>query len=219
MKLLKRNKYLFIGIVIFITIISVSCKVSTPNSQADKTNEIKEARSNKEITMENTVLNQLVAKQEITEVIYRYARGADRMDKELFLSVFHDDATVLYHNVYEGAAPGIADNIWETHKGMTNHSHQMTNILIQLDGLDDPQTATVETYAVVTLIFKPDENGVQHFLNLSVRYMDRMSKRDGRWAIDHREVVGDTVIMDGVVQNADPNSRRDREDPSYNYLP
>lgn len=170
--------------------------------------------------MENTVLNQLVAKQEITETIYRYARGADRMDKELFLSVWHDNATVLYHNFYEGAAPDAADKIWEVHEGLTNHSHHMTNILIQLDGLDDPQTAAVETYAVVYLITIPDENGVQHYSNFTVRYMDRMSKRDGRWAIDHREVVGDTFIMDGVVltQNIDPNSRRDRKDPSYNYL-
>jgi len=168
----------------------------------------------------NTQLNQLLAKQDITEVIYRYARGADRLDRELIDSVWHDGATANYHeNFYEGPACGVVDKIWQVHEGLTHHSHQMTNILIQLDGTEDPQTATSETYAAITLLANPDENNVQHVTNICVRYMDRMSKRDGRWAIDYREVVGDVLTVNGVAQsNIDRFSCRDNNDPSYQYL-
>ena len=50
------------------------------------------------------------------------------------------------------------------------------------------------------------------------RYLDRWSRRDGRWAIDHRQFVQDLQR----THDADPmkpdegQSRRDRSDPSYN---
>ena len=37
-------------------------------------------------------LETLIAKQEITDVVYRYARGIDRLDFELVRSCYHPDA-------------------------------------------------------------------------------------------------------------------------------
>lgn len=60
---------------------------------------------------------------------------------------------------------------------------------------------------------------MQHATNICVRYMDRMSKQDGRWGIDHREVVGDVLSVNGIAQsNIDRFSRRDDNDPSYQYV-
>ena len=42
--------------------------------------------------MEDKVLEALLDKQAITEVIYRYCRGIDRFDFELVKSCFHADA-------------------------------------------------------------------------------------------------------------------------------
>ena len=58
--------------------------------------------------------------------------------------------------------------------------------------------------------------------------LDRWSRRDGVWAIDHRTFVDDltamyTPLLDGgpapEVVVADPQyARRDRDDPSYGHL-
>jgi hypothetical protein len=44
-------------------------------------------------TMTETRLALATDKQEITEVIYRFARAIDRCDKQLIASVFHPGAT------------------------------------------------------------------------------------------------------------------------------
>ena len=41
---------------------------------------------------DNEKLEELVAKQAITEVLYRYARGWDRYDEETIRSCFHPDS-------------------------------------------------------------------------------------------------------------------------------
>ena len=55
------------------------------------------------------------------------------------------------------------------------------------------------------------------------RYLDRWSKRDGNWAIDHRQVVFDSYTphefaaahLDGKPLSL---SQRGRDDPSYAHL-
>jgi hypothetical protein len=52
------------------------------------------------------------------------------------------------------------------------------------------------------------------------RYVDRWSRRDGRWAIDHRQFVPDSYTR---IEFDHPTvdspylavARRDRDDPSY----
>ena len=43
--------------------------------------------------MTDTVITELLAKQAITEALYKYCRAMDRMDNELGKSVFHVDAS------------------------------------------------------------------------------------------------------------------------------
>ena len=153
----------------------------------------------------------LLDKDAIREVIYRYSRGLDRMDKEMAYSVWHPDGTALYYNIFEGTGHGFVDWVWEAHEAMESHSHQMTNILIQLDG----DKAVSETYALVTLRSNPNAEGKQSEIFTRSRYLDRWSKRDGRWAIDHRTHVMDLQTVDGVSQPGDAESRRDQKDPSF----
>ncbi|MES2303795.1 MAG: nuclear transport factor 2 family protein, partial [Pseudomonadota bacterium] len=70
-------------------------------------------------------------------------------------------------------------------------------------------------YVHATLRFEQD--GVLRQGTALGRYLDRWSRRDGHWAIDHREYVQD---IDEVVDAGPPlvgafGARRDREDPSY----
>ena len=44
----------------------------------------------------NNNLDRLIAKQDISELVYRYMRGLDRWDRDLLISLFHDDAWCEY---------------------------------------------------------------------------------------------------------------------------
>jgi hypothetical protein len=51
------------------------------------------------------------------------------------------------------------------------------------------------------------------------RYIDRWSRRNGRWAIDHRLAVRDFDEIRAVVAMKQHEvGRRDRSDPSYEVL-
>ena len=91
----------------------------------------------------------------------------------------------------------------------------MMNILLEVDG----DTAVSETYMTATLRAEPTENSANMTM-VRGRYADRWSKRDGRWAIDHRLY---TLDFTSGIASTGPNqsvpSRRDRTDPSYQVYP
>lgn len=47
-------------------------------------------------------LEEMSAKQEITELLYRYCRGIDRLDWDLVRSCYHDDA-FDDHSIFRGS--------------------------------------------------------------------------------------------------------------------
>jgi SnoaL-like domain len=169
--------------------------------------------------------NDIAAKQAITEVIYRYCRALDRMDRELADTLWHPDGTADYGLTYQGPASGLLDGFWSSHAKLLGHSHQVTNILIEVDC----DRAGSESYAIGTLWDVP-ESGVLTRMVTFGRYFDTWSRRDGVWAMDHRRFVYDVVLLsppDAVGRLADlaaardpygTAGRRDRSDPSYEVL-
>ena len=163
-------------------------------------------------------LEDLVAKQAITEIIYRYCRAVDRMDRGMALSLWHPDAIVDFGSLYRGSAPGFVDRIWEMHATAQGRSHQVTNILINISG----DKAVSESYVLGALRFGDETGGSIQTTGWS-RYLDRWSRRDGKWAIDHRLCVVDFTEMRPVV---DPPrdfgmpimGRVDRDDPSFAFI-
>jgi len=100
---------------------------------------------------------------------------------------------------------------------MEAHSHQITNVLLEVDG----NRAASESYVTVALWQRLAGGGVVEIVGRG-RYLDRWSCRDGRWAIDHRRFLSDmqhavTLSADQAPQGQD--GRRDRSDPSYAVLP
>ena len=56
-------------------------------------------------------------------------------------------------------------------------------------------------------------------LTVWARYVDRWSRRDGRWGIDEARHLRDfDEIRDVVALSGPDRSRRDRSDPSYAVL-
>ena len=170
------------------------------------------------------------SKMEITEAIYRYCRAVDRMDRELASTVFHEDATADYGPTYSGSAEGLIENLWRNHSKLLGHSHQVTNILIEVNG----DRAGSESYAFGTL-WDTTPDGALVVLTAYGRYLDRWSRRRGAWAVDHRRFVYDLVYpatpsvapeavgvpLARLAERRNPGdtaARRDRSDPSYEVL-
>lgn len=148
----------------------------------------------------------------IADQIYRYCRSVDRLDVALGHSVFHPDSYADF-SLYRGSGRGWIDFICEEHRKFLHHSHQVTNIIIDLDG----DRAGSEAYVTATLRARDGDKVMQR--QFWARYIDRWSRREGHWAIDSRECVIDFDALTEVTPTADyERSRRDAADPSYAVL-
>jgi SnoaL-like domain len=172
------------------------------------------------LTGDDTVIvAELAAKQAITEVLHRYCRGLDRMDRAMADSVWHPGGTADYGPGFRGTGAGFLDYVWKFHGRFESHSHMVSNMLIDVDL--HSATAASETYVAVWLRTAPIDGVVTDQFHRG-RYVDRWSRRSGVWAIDHRTYVGDIrheVQSPASAQPGPPMSaRRDRTDPSYDVL-
>lgn len=159
-------------------------------------------------------LSHLADKQAITEQLYRYCRSVDRLDVPLGQSVFHEDSTADYGPTgYQGTGHGAIQWICQAHGQLLFHSHQVSNILIELDG----DRAGSEAYVTATL--RMERGGKMMHIENWARYCDRWSRRDGVWRIDRRETVIDYDSVREVtpMYNHD-RGRRDETDLSYAAL-
>ncbi|WHO37304.1 nuclear transport factor 2 family protein [Sphingobium sp. AP49] len=152
-------------------------------------------------------------RQTIHEALHLYARAVDRLDVALGQGLWHDDGTADYGDYYRGPGRGVIDRICADHAGLQAHCHQMTNILVALEG----DRAGSETYCIATLRLQRPDGLVQ--MSVWTRYVDRWSWRAGRWAMDHRIALREFDEVRRVQPlSAGGMGRRDREDPSYAVL-
>jgi SnoaL-like domain len=148
----------------------------------------------------------------IQEQIYNYCRSVDRLDVPLGHGVFHEDSYADFPT-YKGSGQGWIDAVCVAHLDFLHHSHQVTNVLIHVDG----DSAGSEAYVTANLRQMDGERLINR--TFSARYIDRWSKRDGRWAIDRRDCVVDfSEERDVTALGNDPRSARDSSDPSYGVL-
>ena len=141
-----------------------------------------------------TLIAELHAKQQITEVLYRRARAGVRRDVELALSCYHDGATELHEGFDGTAADFIRDRSMispDSKAPVTFLWHFISNVLIDLHG----DQADVESYHLALVGRRTDAEGATHS-TIGGRYLDRFAHRDGRWAITERAVVFDWSRVD-----------------------
>lgn len=152
----------------------------------------------------------LLDKQAISEALYTYCRAVDRADHELGYTVWHDDAEADYGSIYKGTGHGAMDYICDSSLKGIVHSHQITNILIELDG----DSALSEAY--VTSAMRMMHEGQLMQINTRGRYLDRWARRDGRWRIARRVFAHDLDEIRPVTPGyIIPTFTLDRNDPSY----
>ena len=160
-----------------------------------------------------TDLDSLADRHAITDLIYRYCRAVDRLDHALGYSIWHADGTADYGaEVYQGSGHGFIDFVIGQHGQALGHSHQVTNVILELDG----DRAASESYHFAGLRIARGEQVFE--ITVRGRYIDRWSRRDGRWGIDHRLTIRDFDDMRPVTPMSVSAGRRDPTDPSYAVL-
>ena len=131
-------------------------------------------------------IDELIARTEIMDVLYRYCRAVDRGDVEELRAVYHPEAAE-HHGGFRGRAEDFAPYIVEKmDAAVLLGQHQITNAIIELDG----DKARVESYflAIQPYVTAANENQLGF---IGGRYLDDFERRGGHWAIAAR-----TVIMD-----------------------
>ena len=163
-------------------------------------------------------IEELLAREEIHDVLKRYVRAVDRADAELMVSCYHDDG-VDDHGMFRGPAAEFAEFVCgERSKRYQATHHLIASPNIRIDG----DRAFVDTYCIAHQISAPDEAGQRFDYMVGVRYVDRFERRSGRWLIAHRTAVFDwtyTVAIDEEQARTLGSDwvlgSRDRLDPWY----
>lgn len=160
-------------------------------------------------------LEELIARQEITDVLHRYCRAVDRRDPDLLRSAYHPDATDD-HGVYSGPVDGLVE--FMLGDGLEMIHHAISNIVIERDG----DVARVECY-LDAVHRRVDATGSWDEM-LKARYLDRFERRDGEWRIASRRVAMEWMSEEMEESSLGPGgyklsnfapTRYDDSDPSY----
>ena len=130
----------------------------------------------------NPKLQELCDRAEILDCMHRYARGMDRLDRKLLRSAYHDGA-IDDHVGFVGAVDDFIDWAFEYHGTQTRHQHYLMNHTAEITG-DEAHT---ETYYVFV---GTDSDPARPLIISGGRYIDRLERRHGRWAIARPSLLG-----------------------------
>lgn len=150
-------------------------------------------------------------RQEVLDCVNSYGRGLDRLDPDLIRDAFHPDA-VDHHgpfvggvDAFVGFAMEIERTFLATHHGISSHNCEVTG-----------DTAHAESY-VHFFVRMPDGKTVGAG---GGRYIDKLERREGKWAITVRRVLMDWSFLVPYEAWLGPDWERsagvrDRGDISY----
>jgi len=125
-------------------------------------------------------------KEEIAEVLIRYATGIDSKDWPLLRSCWTDEIDVDYQQLGRfTSADALTDVMRQLHENMGPTYHRMSNFAIAVDG----DRATVRSYVQAVLMLQPNDStnwvdALGHYDDVFVRTPDgwRISERVSRTA-------------------------------------
>jgi SnoaL-like domain len=156
-------------------------------------------------------VEELLAREEITDVIKRLARGTDRLDQAAMASCYHPDG-FDDHNSFRGSGDEFAAWVCQVLPHFEATMHFIGPPLVRIEG----EIAHCDTYCEAHHV------GVDSDMILGLRYVDRFERRSGKWLIAKRVCAFDwtyTVPIDSANRfrfEADFTvGRRDRTDITY----
>ncbi|MBN9618676.1 MAG: nuclear transport factor 2 family protein [Actinobacteria bacterium] len=155
-------------------------------------------------------------RQQVHEVVLRYCRGIDRLDLDLVRSAYHPDG-VDHHTGFDGTIEEYLTWVGAALAHFDGTMHLVGNHLTRFDG----DRAVSETYGTAMHWGEPFDDPRRNFTS-GFRYVDRMERRAGRWAIVERWAVREWTRSDaGRLRPREapgPAGRRDAGDPLYTAL-
>jgi 3-phenylpropionate/cinnamic acid dioxygenase small subunit len=125
-------------------------------------------------------------KEQIAEVLIRYATAIDSKNWPLLRSCWTDEIDVDYQQLGRfTSADALTDVMRQLHENMGPTYHRMSNFVIAVDG----DRATVRSYVQAVLMLQPDDStnwvdALGHYDDVFVRTADgwRISERVSRTA-------------------------------------
>ena len=166
------------------------------------------------------LINDLAAKAAISDLIYSYPRGLDRLDPERLRSIAHPGADMEFTGMFKGTWNDFVDWLMKAHTSMLYNRHTIGNVLIEVKG----DVAVSETTATAHLIVARDDGQVED-RDTHSRYLDRWERRDGRWGLVRRLTLRDLRTVK-VLSRAQFDAETQyvhaadvgRADPSYAHF-
>ncbi len=129
-------------------------------------------------------------RQDISDLLVRYATGIDRRDWPLFRTVFTADCELDYGEI--GAWNGVdaaTEFMTQTHALAGHTLHRLSNQAISVDG----DTAVARTYVDALIMFGDNQSGV----NGIGFYDDEIVRTDDGWRIARRRFTAVRVSRVG----------------------
>ena len=118
-------------------------------------------------------------RQDISDLLVRYATGIDRRDWSLFRTVFTDDCELDYGEIGTWQGVDAVTDFMDTTHAMAGHTlHRLTNQAITLDG----DKASARTYVDAVIMFGDNQSGV----NAWGFYDDEIVRSADGWCIARR---------------------------------
>lgn len=128
-------------------------------------------------------------REDITDVLMRYATGIDRRDWALFRTVFTDDCELDYGEI--GAWHGVdaVTAFMDQAHAMAGHTlHRITNVVVDVDG----DRATARSYVDALIMSSDNATGV----NAAGFYDDELTRTAAGWRLARRRF---TTVRVGTV--------------------
>ncbi|GAB4144813.1 MAG: hypothetical protein Tsb0016_14450 [Sphingomonadales bacterium] len=163
------------------------------------------------------LIDDVLSKQALHELLMAYCRGVDRTDADLLRSTFHPDAQVIT-GVFNGGAMEFVDFIVALVRDQLKYVfHSVANEWFEIRGDD----ALGESYAIALATVDGPDGPVD--VLTGGRYIDRFARRDGAWKIASRSFVCDWTISqsssvqmnDGMYAALSLHGKNSMEDPVY----
>ncbi|API61402.1 hypothetical protein BSL82_18350 (plasmid) [Tardibacter chloracetimidivorans] len=140
-------------------------------------------------------LDELIAKDEIRDLLHAYCHASDRVDLELLEALFHADAELDY-GVFQGGPKDFIRHCEATLPRFEGTSHTLSNITINVSG----DTASSLSYITALHFNGSGDTGPFDMVGYA-RYVDYHQRRDGTWKIARRTVIYDwTTITDSTFK-------------------
>ncbi|MES2362047.1 MAG: nuclear transport factor 2 family protein [Pseudomonadota bacterium] len=166
------------------------------------------------------LLQTLLDREAIREVMYAYCRGIDRCDEAALRSVYWPDATHS-QGAYSESGSGFIDFAVKARTKGLRMSHHVSNISIVLK---DRQAAVEGLFQAFQYDAAPQAGLLETFL--SGRYINRFENRDGEWRIAERTLIYDWIKQTPATDGSEsqrfgarsPNGRMKPDDAWYALL-